>query len=307
MAQHNEARICGFITSKAVQKDKANDGTVNTLMMVRTCIRDNAKYDGRGVFDVQVFYQYNKDEENDTATKNLIEAVEKANEGDFVDITGTCVLLKKGMAIQHVCSSCGKVEEIELKPSIAVVPRYMYKAAEMPMTDDGADSPVNVWESKITNKKIEELRENFAEISNRVTLVGAVLTEPVFFKKVNKETKEKKVSASYMLGVDRHYRVLCPALADATNDSFFVKSIGRTACEDKDHIIASKPKEEGTTLLVDGFIYSKPVYEFKHKCSHCGATTVVKSKVPMMSTAIIPYATEYMTNFNKVEKKEEEE
>ena len=305
MAQHNEARICGFITSKAISK--ANDGTVNTLMMVRTCIRDNAKYDGRGVFDVQVFYQYNKGEKNDSTTASLIKAVEDANEGDFVDITGTCVLLRKGMATKYKCPTCGKVEEIELKPSIAVVPRYMYKAAEMPQVDKEINSALTAWTNEITNEEIEVLRERFNEISNRVTLVGAVLTEPVFFKKVNKDTKEKRVSASYMLGVDRHYRVLCPALADDSSDSFFIKSIGKTACEDRDHIIASKPGEEGTTLLVDGFIYSKPVYEFKHKCSHCGATTVVKSKVPMMSTAIIPYATEYMTNFNKVQKKEEED
>ena len=94
----------------------------------------------------------------------------------------------------------------------------------------------------------------------------------------------------YRLGVDRKYYI--KTQSEITADYPWVYSYGQQAEYDYSHLKMPQDGEQGSLVLVDGFVQYRDV-EAKMVCDACGEPYTYHDIV----TEFIPYSIEYLNNY----------
>lgn len=208
-----------------------------------------------------------------TGNPALVAAMASWRVGDMVEVKGA--VTTKDVIKSTVCKHCNKKNK--RKGTVVFVnPIYFSKR-----------------ETGVSKEEALELLKERCEISNQVTIIGTLCREPAGFV-----TNKGLSITTYQLAVNRKYRIKEDA-EEIRTDFPWVKSYGSIAENDLNFL------KKGTRVFIDGMIQTRNLNR-KQTCEFCG------NEYEWNDTAfeIIPYATEYLSNFytqEEIEKREEEE
>lgn len=260
--KHNQIILCGILNaSPKILKDEER-----SFAQFRVVTINGNRTGGRRIeskaFDCPLIH---------TSDPGLIEQIEKTDIGDLVIIKGavTTAIVKR----RPKCEHCGQRNEFPgilayISPaSITVIEK---KCA---LNEDGSFSK---------DKAVSKLK-NFKEVSNVLTVMGVVCREPQPYKT---EIRNKSRMTAYQLAIKRKLRII-GEIDDNTADFPWVKSYGKISINDGLYI------RKGTYMFIDGWFRARK-FERKATCQHCGEEV----KWTDFSHDIVPYASEYIKNYN---------
>ncbi len=193
-------------------------------------------------------------------------------EYDMVEIKGA--ITTKEVNKSTICKVCGHKDVLEGNV-IFVNPIY-----------------ASLRETGITKEEGLELLKKRCEISNMVTVIGTLCREPETY------TSKKVTITQYNLAVMRKFRIREHPDEERT-DFPWVKSYGKNAIDD------AKALRLNSKVFVDGHLQARTI-ERKTTCSKCGHVYSWEDN----ALEIVPYAVEYLQDFNtlkEIEEKESEE
>lgn len=268
MARHNEVTLYGQVIQPPRLLYNTNDPGVPGRKLVRTIgslavlrgIRDFGAVDKRIRLDIPIVLSQNE---------KIMKLMKQWEQGDIVQIRGTLATVNVMKTLK--CPECGQVEQIP-GTLCFINPIFMQTEYKTLSPEEG-------------NREMRRC----SEISNRITVIGKVCTEPEMFI----TDKGQKIT-NYQLDIARKYRI---KEDDDTNrhDFPFVKSYGFVADNDKRAI-----RKDGM-VFVDGMIQTRE-YIRKHICPSCEHEFDYRET----ATEIIPYSTEYLMGCKTMEEIEEE-
>lgn len=179
------------------------------------------------------------------------------------------------------CKKCGHTQEYYRGTQGFIHPIHLVKINSMRGLLEDEDSK---------RKTAEDIMSNlYQEISNQIIVMGNVVDTPV------RDDMGKVKCLKYQLGIDRKYFIRSQELI--TSDFPWVYSYQDLAVEDQERL------KKGTLVMVDGFIRQRQ-FATPCTCEKCGNTYKHIDTI----TEIIPYATEYLTNYitdEDIEKQEQ--
>ncbi len=194
--------------------------------------------------------------------------------GDAIDIKGVIVTQatrKKSMCKNEECRAVNEV----LGVLVYINPLHALKVAHFD-SDEAS---------------MAFLQDN-AEISNEVQLMGTLVRDP---KKITPKTG--LTVTQYQIAMNRKYKIPTDP-PEIKTDYPWVKAYGANAIADRQHL------HVGSEIYIDGCIQARNVLRH-NKCSACGQEYEWKDS----AMEIVPFATEYLTNFyseEEIEKREQE-
>lgn len=199
-----------------------------------------------------------------TGNPALIAQMETWKHGDMVEIKGA--ITTKDVIKSTTCKHCGAKNR--RKGNVVFVnPIYL-----------------NTRETDISKEDALTLLKERCEISNQVTIIGTLCREPAGY------ITERGLSiTTYQLAVNRKYRIRDDA-TEARTDFPWVKSYGVIADNDVKFI------RRGTRIFVDGMIQTRNIERIQ-VCESCGESYNWNDT----ALEIVPYATEYLANYNSIE------
>lgn len=258
MAKSNKAIQCGIVKKAPIINE---DGDYGSLILKTTI---GPRYDGE---NKKYKYVHTIIMSRDPA---IITKMAELETYDLVYIKG--VVVTRNVKKIHICRGCKK--EISEDGQVVYIEPIFLERLSSP-GEESAQKELN----------------NHEEISNEITLVGTVCTEPHKMP----ATKKSKDSSKYHLAVTRTYRLKNSSEEEKT-DFPIIHSFGENAKMDLENV------HKGSMVIVDGYIqaYDK---EVPCKCPHCG----LSHKWIDHRMEIIPYETEYVVRTEKSENEEDKE
>lgn len=252
MATHNSVRLVGYLLEDPVIANEGSPGAEKVFLKLRTMRRDADDVDPGRYEDIFVFYDGTE----------LITRMKALVRFDLIDVKGVFNIV--GTDKPSRCPDCGAVNYRINGTYSFVYPQWMQKI----------DNVLNSFEH---NAKLPDsiLFQHYREVSNYLTLVGTVVSEPEL---LNKDTHPV---CRYRLGVDRKYYITTQP--DVHADYPWVYSRGQQALDDAKHLCMN------ALVLVDGYIHTRNV-KVPATCESCGA----HYSYPDVVTDFIPYAIEYL-------------
>ncbi len=206
--------------------------------------------------------------------KPLIMSREKAILDIFKELKVNDIVLIKGVVTSSsimkttYCDNCTDEETGEKTKNKAygnmlyITPIYIRKFKSFGDDREGA---------------VQEIVDN-SEISNQVSVVGTLITEPRFYT-----TKKKIQITQYALAINRKFLIRTDK-PEYKTDWPIVKSYGEQARNDK---VFLRQKAE---VMIDGFLQTRTVKR-KVKCENCEKIYEWEDR----TMEIVPYAVEYLT------------
>lgn len=257
MARHNDVRLYGMVCD--YPETYENDGTILYSRVHLAVVRSERDDHINDKETISYDWPVINSYEPDMARK-----ISKLQPYDIVEVQGVFVTQKCYKVA--VCSKCGKMNEIKGVFEY-VYPNFLMKRNLSPFTKDQAK---------------QALLEN-REISNNISIIGNLCGEPNYYK-----NKEKRIeTGSMQIGADRN---LFLKFDDPSvhSDYPFIRSYGKDA--EKNYYCLHK----GSGVLIEGYIHTR-TFERKSKCQAeaCGE----EFEWPDTMTEIIPYTTQYLTNY----------
>ena len=262
--KHNQVILCGII------QENPRFGNLSESKMFaqfRVITINGNRSGGRQIearaYDAPLIYS------TDPA---MIKQIAKITVGDLVIIKGaiTTATVTRSPKCQH----CGE------RASIPSLLTYVSPAGVNVIDKGAALTPQGMFNKDLAIQRMAELKE----ISNLVTIVGVVCREPQPYKS---DGKQKRRITSYQLAVKRKLRII-GEVDDNTCDFPWIKSYGKIGINDGLYI------KKGTYMFIDGWLRARK-FERTNICPHCGK----EMKWIDVSQTIVPYASEYIKNYNE--------
>ncbi len=250
MAIHNKGRLVGYLLEDPSIANKGEQGAEKVFLTIRTIRRDSdigtQRYE-----DVFVFYDGEK----------MIEKMKRLKKYDIVDITGVLNIVSAPKPSR--CPHCGAYHYKENGTYTFIYPIHFRKL----------DNIMNSYEYSV---KLPDaiLFNHYREVSNSITLIGTVVSEP------EKLSTPKKEQARYRLGINRKYFVTTQP--DVKADYPWVYTYGQQAEDDLRHLLLN------AVIFVDGYIRTRNV-QVKTSCENCGG----EYTYPDVVTDVVPFSVEY--------------
>lgn len=261
--KHNQAIMCGVIRDLP-KILTTNDGKV--FAQFRLITINGNRTGGRQIeskaFDAPLIH---------TRDANIVETVKKIQVGDIVAVKGavtTALVTRKPK-----CEHCGERQTL---PGIMT---YISPASVTILDEKLAVNEEGKFDRDKATARLKELKE----MSNLLTVVGVVCREPQPFKT---DEKHKRRMTAYQIAIKRKLRIV-GEMDDNTADFPWVKSYGKISMNDGLYI------KKGTYMFIDGWFRARPI-ERHAICEHCGQEVVW----PDYSCDIVPYASEYIKDYN---------
>lgn len=286
MAIHNEIRIVGFVTDVRSREDQ-REFTL-TVMTIRHGIAGLNR--NRHTL---IYVKYPYDDMNDRMASQL--ALVRVN--DIVDIEG--VLMNYSYVAETECPRCRSRITVLTSQLSVVYPRSLYfkhqtDAALDEMTRDERES-----------RLFEILRSRYEEVSNRVILIGTVVSDPVPFSYGPPDNRQTGVH--YVIGVNRKYRIPTQGvIEDDDEDYFIIENYGDKATEDALRLKGPVHKEDGTLesqgsmVFVDGYAMMKKVRKkITDKvltCQNC-MEVITECDLAIPISRIAAFSVEYLSRY----------
>lgn len=261
MATHNQARMVGFLLDDPKIVNEGVEGAEKALFRIRTVRRNVDNYRGPAYQDIMVLYD----------GTDFMKKIKALKQFDVVDISGVFNILTVNKKSR--CPVCGEVNIKYRGSSTFIYPISLIKVnSTKEAYEHDPELPFRI------------LKKHFLETSNRVLIVGTVVSEPEMLGNA------KNPCCRYRLGVDRKYYI--PSQGDITSDYPWVYSFGQQAESDAIHLKKAGDGDKGTLIQVDCFMRTQQV-KAKMTCESCGETYVY----PDVVTEFIPYSVEYLNNY----------
>lgn len=261
--KHNQAIMCGVIRDLP-KILTTTDGKV--FAQFRLITINGNRTGGRQIeskaFDAPLI---------NTRDANIIETIKKIQVGDIVAVKGavTTALVKR----RPKCEHCGE------KQTLPGVITYISPASVTIIDERLAVNEEGKFDRDKATARLKEMKE----MSNLLTVIGVVCREPKPYKT---DEKHKRRMTAYQIAIKRKLRIV-GEMDDNTADFPWVKSYGKISMNDGLYI------KKGTYLFIDGWFRARPI-ERHATCEHCGEEVVWSD----YSCDIIPYASEYIKNYN---------
>lgn len=262
--KHNQIILCGVLNSPP-KILKGEDGD-RSFAQFRIITINGNRTGGRRIeskaFDSPLVHTSNPD---------IIDKIQDLSAGDLVIVKGaiTTAIVKRKPKCQH----CGERNEF---PGILA---YVSPAG-VTLIEKGC--ALNKDGEFDKDKAVAKLK-NFKEVSNVLTVMGVVCREPQPYKT---DSKNKSRMTAYQLALKRKLRII-GEIDNNTADFPWVKSYGKISMNDGLYI------RKGTYMFIDGWFRARKI-ERKATCQHCGEEMTWSD----FSHDIVPYATEYIKNYN---------
>lgn len=262
--KHNQIILCGVLNASP-KIFKSEDGNRDFAQFRIITINGN-RTGGRRIeskaFDSPMIH---------TNSPEVIKSVQELDTGDFVIVKGaiTTAVVKR----RPKCPHCGERNEFPGILTYVSPASVMLMKKGMALNNDGEFDK---------DKAVKELK-NYKEISNVLTVMGVVCREPQPYKT---EIKNKSRMTAYQLAIKRKLRIV-GELDDNTADFPWVKSYGKISMNDGLYI------RKGTYMFIDGWFRARK-FDRKAVCQHCGE----EFSWTDFSHDIVPYASEYIKNYN---------
>lgn len=288
MAIHNEIRVVGFVTDIA-NREEQREFTL-TLMTIRHGIAGMS-----GHRHTKIYVKYPYDSMNDRMASQL--ALVSIN--DIVDIEG--VLMNYSYVAESECPNCGKKFPALTSQLSVVYPRSLYFKHQ---TDVSLDS---MTKDERESRLFEILRDRYEEVSNRVILMGTVVSDPAPFSYGPPE--DRKTGVHYVIGVNRKYRIPTQGVIDDDDEDYFiVENYGDAAENDAIRLKGPVHDEngnllsQGSAVFVDGYAYMRNIkknIDFRDKsviCEKC-MTVITECDVRFPISRIAAFSVEYLNRY----------
>lgn len=315
MAEHNEARIVGYLTADPIIRDEKStdeDGTerleyAKCYLHVETVRRSVQACTMSRYSNILVFYDVSEASGNEWKMK-LLKKIRSLKKGDVVSIKGV-VVIQNTMQSRR-CKHCGKiitnpttmafVYPIDLIKLTSYSHLIDQKAGENALNYKDDEKAKAVMRNNAIYGLAEANRrliENYYEFSNTVTLLGYVVNQPKLVSGASGDDH-----CQYQVAVGRKYYIVTDA--EQKTDFPWVYTFGEQCQRDMERIIPPD-KEKGETgtevLMSAAMIQSYPRKKIICPvCNEVNETTLVK-------TEFVPYSVEYLENYVKDEKTDDDE
>lgn len=261
--KHNQAIMCGVIRDmpKILITDNGRSYAQFRLITINGNRTGGRQIESKA-FDAPLIH---------TRDEALIEVIKEIQVGDVVAIKGaiTTALVTR----RPKCEHCG--QRLTLPGILSYI-----SPASVTIIDKGIALDE---EGKFSKDAATQRLKEMKEISNLLTVVGVVCREPKPYKT---DEKHKRRMTAYQIAVKRKLRII-GEMDDNTADFPWVKSYGKISMNDGLYI------KKGTYLFIDGWFRARQ-YERHAICEHCGQEVTWKD----YSSDIVPYASEYIKNYN---------
>ena len=285
MAKHNHVIINGQVAQNPTIIRDENGVPERGIVAIKTIrgIRDFGNNIDNLRYDMPIVM---------TGAPELVKKMSKWREGDMVEVKGS--LTTRDITRNSTCIHCGH-KQGRKGSAVFVNPIYLGLREQLSkLIRSTSPGSIEYTEQKreCEAKGIELLKER-CEISNQATFIGPVCREPSVYK-----TEKGLVITTYQMAIRRKFRIKDDS-ADTKTDFPWVKAYGAIAVND------AKALKKGTYVFVDGMIQTRE-FERTIKCEHCGHDYTYKGN----TAEIVPYAIEYLRDYNTpedIEKKEKEE
>ena len=195
-----------------------------------------------------------------TSNPDLIKIMLTWEVGDMVEIKGS--VTTKDITKSCTCKHCGQ-KNMKKGSLVYVNPIFMC-----------------VHEKRLSPEEGVKVLRSRCEISNQVTLIGAVCREPQLYI-----TDKGLAITTYQMAVRRKYRIATDS-AQIKTDFPWIKSYGIIAKNDAAAI------KKGAYIFVDGMIQTREL-ERLQVCEHCGK----EYRWCDFAMEIVPFATEYLRDY----------
>lgn len=200
----------------------------------------------------------------------IIKEMATWKEFDMVEIKGA--ITTKEINKSTICKKCG-TKNVTQGNVVFINPIY-----------------ASVRETGLTKEEGLSLLKKRCEISNIVTVIGTLCREPQVYT-----SPERITVTQYNIAIMRKFRIKEHPDEERT-DFPWVKSYGKIALDD------AKALKLNSKVFIDGHLQAR-VVERTTICSNCGH----EYKWEDNALEIIPYAVEYLQNFNSLKEIEENE
>ena len=261
IATHNQVRMVGFLLAHPKIINEGQEGAEKAIFRIRTTHRDVDIYNGQQYQDVMIYYD----------GIELMPRIKKLQQFDLIDIKGVFNILTVNK--KSNCPGCGQQNVKYRGSSTFIYPISLVKLNAMREAyEHDPQLPLRI------------LEKHFKETSNQVLIVGTVVSQPEMIGDA------KHPCCRYRLGVDRKYYI--KTQSEITADYPWVYSYGQQAEYDYSHLKMPQDGEQGSLVLVDGFVQYRDV-EAKMVCDACGEPYTYHDIV----TEFIPYSIEYLNNY----------
>lgn len=261
--KHNQAIMCGVIRDmpKILIAENGQSYAQFRLITINGNRTGGRQIESKA-FDAPLIH---------TRNEALIEIIKKIKTGDIVAVKGavTTALVTR----RPKCEHCG--ERQTLPGLVAYI-----SPASVTIIDKGIALDA---EGKFDRDKATARLKEMKEISNVLTVVGVVCREPKPYKT---DEKHKRKMTAYQIAIKRKLRII-GEMDDNTADFPWVKSYGKISMNDGLYI------KKGTYMFIDGWFRARQ-FERHAVCEHCGEEVRWKD----YSCDIVPYASEYIKNYN---------
>lgn len=262
--KHNQVILCGVINSppKILKKEEGEKAFAQFRLVTINGNRTGGRRVEAKAFDSPMIH---------SGDPEIIKNIEKINTGDLVIVKGAITT-----SVVRRRPKCPHCEERNDFPGILT---YISPAGVSVIEKECALNSEGEFDKDKAVKKLKE----FKEVSNVLTVMGVVCREPQPYKTDN---KNKSRMTAYQLAVKRKLRIV-GELDDNTADFPWVKSYGKISMNDGLYI------KKGTYMFIDGWFRARK-FERKAVCQHCGE----EFSWTDFSHDIVPYASEYIKNYN---------
>lgn len=287
MAKENYVFIIGILKKNTVfikDKDGHETELVMSLQTIRRGVRD--KY---GDFDAKWDNPILR-----TKEPRLMEAAHNFRINDIIETK--CVIVTDNVPRAYTCPHCGKKmiekEYITYLTPVSMAIRGHYE--------------------NISDPHEELMKEDVAEVSNTVKLIGKVVNPDGPRYRISEQTGKR--SCIYQLAVNRKFKIYGSAalygvtptghsetdqdIKENRSDYIWIKSYDYVAEEN------SRVLHPGSMIYVDGYFHTQPI-EKPVQCTNpeCG----LEFKTKKLSMMVTPYEVEYLADCDTDEEREGDE
>ena len=272
MANHNQVNLIGYLCDDPVVMSEGTEDE-SIILRLKTARREREGLSS-DVFQKIIIYYDQPDIETEEETEetrvkkvilketSLMKKLKGLRKYDLVEIKGVFMLLSIDKYSE--CPECAEDNVKENGAYPVVYPQFMLKLQDY---REVAKYDINLPDAL--------LRQKFGEISNLVTIIGTVVSEP------EKLRVKGANCCRYKIVIDRKYFV--PTQAEIHEDFPYIYSYGKQADFD------SKYLQIGAEIFVEGFLRVREV-KMDIQCRFCELTYAYED----VAAEIVPYSVEYL-------------
>lgn len=260
MAKHNMVMLYAMVAkAPKIYKDKTTGEYVTGYCPV-IVTRGNRESGFDGITDLRYDTPVIM-----TGNEKTIKEMENWKENDIVEVKG--VLTTKNVVKKAKCSYCGAIKKIEGCTLTFITPIF-----------------TEVRKTNLSKEEGIRLLKSHIEISNQVSLIGYLVTEPDYYR-----TQYGVDITQYPIAVNRKYRIKDDDPSVKT-DFPWIKSFNTIAKTDAELL------RKGSLVFIDGMLQTREIKR-KAECDECES----EFEFPDSAVEIVSYSTEYLNGYNTEE------